>query len=56
MYPALSGQHAEYTAATLKAFKAEVRANDDKNVMRTIASKMTNEEIEAVANYVQGLY
>ena len=55
-YPALSGQHAEYTASTLKAFKAEDRANDDKNVMRTIAGKMTNQEIEAVANYIQGLY
>ncbi|MBF8269082.1 MAG: cytochrome c4 [Gammaproteobacteria bacterium] len=55
-YPALSGQHVEYTVATLKAFKAEERANDDKNVMRTIAGKMTNQEIEAVANYIQGLH
>ena len=55
-YPALSGQHAEYTAATLKAFKAEERANDDKYVMRTIAGKMTNQEIDAVANYIQGLH
>lgn len=55
-YPALSGQHAEYTAATLKAFKAEDRANDDKNIMRIIAGKMTNQEIEAVANYIQGLH
>ena len=55
-YPALSGQHAEYTAASLKAFKAEERANDDKNIMRIIAGKMTNQEIDAVANYIQGLY
>jgi cytochrome c553 len=55
-YPALSGQHAEYTAATLKAFKAETRANDDKKVMRSIAAKMTNQEIDAVANYIQGLH
>ena len=55
-YPALSGQHAEYTAATLKAFKAEDRANDDKNVMRMIAGKLTNQDIEAVANYIQGLH
>jgi cytochrome c553 len=55
-YPALSGQHAEYTVTTLKAFKAEERANDDKTVMRTIAGKMTNQEIEAVANYIQGLH
>ena len=55
-YPALSGQHAEYTVASLKAFKAEERANDDKNIMRIIAGKMTNQEIDAVANYIQGLY
>ena len=55
-YPVLSGQHAEYTAASLKAFKAEERANDDKNIMRIIAGKMTNQEIDAVANYIQGLY
>lgn len=54
-YPSLSGQHADYTASTLKAFKAETRTNDVKNVMRIISSKMTNEEIEAVSNYIQGL-
>ena len=55
-YPVLSGQHADYSAATLKAFKAEDRANDDKNVMRVIAGKLTNQDIEAVANYIQGLH
>jgi len=55
-YPALSGQHAEYIAATLKAFKAETRTNDEKNIMQIIAGKMTNDEIEAVANYIQGLH
>jgi len=55
-YPVLSGQHAEYTVATLKAFRSEERANDDKNVMRTIAAKLSNTEIEAVANYIQGLH
>ena len=55
-YPALGGQHAEYLATTLKAFKSEARTNDEKNIMRTIAGKMTNNEIEAVANYIQGLH
>ena len=55
-YPALSGQHAEYIATTLKAFKAETRANDEKSIMRIIAGNMTNDEIEAVANYIQGLH
>ena len=55
-YPALSGQHAEYIVSTLKAFKSETRANDEKSIMRIIAGDMTNAEIEAVANYIQGLH
>lgn len=55
-YPALGGQHADYIASTLKKFKSETRSNDVKSVMRIIAGKMTNEEIEAVSNYIQGLY
>ena len=55
-YPLLAGQHAEYTALQLKAFKAEQRANDKDSVMRTIAGKMTLKEIEAVSGYIQGLH
>ncbi|MCZ6526574.1 MAG: c-type cytochrome [Gammaproteobacteria bacterium] len=55
-YPALSGQHADYTAAQLRAFKSEVRSNDLNNIMRSTASKMTNAEIEAVSSYIQGLH
>jgi cytochrome c553 len=56
LYPALAGQHAEYTKVQLKAFKAEERSNDVNNVMRTIAGSMTNEQIEAVSEYIQGLH
>ena len=55
VYPALHGQHAEYTSAQLKAFKAEQRANDPNGVMRDIAAKMSNAEIDAVSSYIQGL-
>ena len=55
-YPAVHGQHADYTVAQLKAFKSEQRANDDGAVMRSIASKMTNADIKAVASYLQGLH
>lgn len=55
-YPAVGGQHAAYTAAQLRAFKAEQRANDDAAVMRAIAAKMTNADIDAVAGYIQGLH
>ena len=56
MYPSLSGQHSAYTAAQLQAFKTESRGNDVNRVMRDIALKLTNEEIEAVSQYIQGLY
>lgn len=39
LYPMLSGQHAEYTAIQLKAFKAEERSNDANKVMRSIAGR-----------------
>lgn len=61
-FPALAGQHADYTVAQLKAFRAaadgrEGRANDgDTKTMRTVAFKMSDSEIEAVANYIQGLH
>ncbi|MEX2353141.1 MAG: c-type cytochrome, partial [Gammaproteobacteria bacterium] len=47
MYPRLNSQHAAYTAAQLQAFKSESRANDINGVMRDIAGRMSNEEIEA---------
>ena len=54
-FPALAGQHAEYTAMQLKAFRAMTRANDPNQMMRDIAIKMTDAQIEAVASYIQGL-
>lgn len=55
-YPSLGGQHAEYTATTLRAYKSEARKNDANEIMRSITSKMTNEDIDIIANYLQGLY
>lgn len=56
VYPALSGQHAEYTVSTLQDFAAGVRRNDPNSIMRDIASKMSDRDMEAVANYVLGLH
>lgn len=55
-YPMLSGQHATYVESTLKAFRAGTRANDPKSIMRTITHRMTDKEIQEVANYIQGLH
>ncbi len=55
MFPNLAGQHAEYTALQLTNFRAGHRANDPGKMMRAIAVKMTDEQIQAVATYIQGL-
>jgi len=54
-FPRLAGQHAEYLEAQLKAFAAGTRANDANKAMRTIAAKMTGQEMRAVADYAAGL-
>ncbi|BDD92345.1 c-type cytochrome [Pandoraea sp. XJJ-1] len=52
-YPRLSGQWAEYTAAQLVAFRDEVRKNNAP--MHTVASRLSDKEIKAVADYIAGL-
>lgn len=55
-YPALQGQHAAYTAKQLQAYADGTRTTDGKTrMMRDIASKLSKEDIEAVASYIQGL-
>ena len=55
-FPALGGQHADYIKAQLMAFQTDARANDANEVMRDIAKKMSNKEIDEVAAYIQGLH
>lgn len=54
-YPRLAGQHPEYIEAQLKAWRSGERANDSGKMMRTIASKMSDAQIKAVADYIAGL-
>jgi cytochrome c553 len=54
-YPRLSGQHAGYIEGQLKAFRSGERANDPNASMRTLAGKLSDREIEAVADYAAGL-
>lgn len=54
-YPRLAGQYAEYTEAQLKAFRSGERRNDANRVMQTIAARMSDPEIGAVADYIAGL-
>jgi cbb3-type cytochrome c oxidase subunit III len=61
-FPALAAQHAAYTVAQLTAYRAaadgrEGRSNDgDTKIMRSVAFKMSDSEIEAVASFIQGLH
>lgn len=55
-FPRLSGQHADYVVAQLKAFYSGERANDNAKVMRMIAAKMSDADMAAVADYIQGLH
>ena len=54
-YPRLAGQHSDYVIAQLRAFRSEERANDPSKAMRAIASRMTEDEMRAVAEYILGL-
>ena len=60
-YPRLAGQHADYTYAQLKAFKAGERGADkdgkDVNgmIMATVAGRMSDAQMKAVAEYTSGL-
>jgi len=54
-YPRLNAQHSEYTLSQLNAFRLEIRKNDPAEIMRTIAQKLTEQEMQAVADYIQGL-
>lgn len=60
-FPALAGQHAEYTATQLRAYRKGYedesgRTNDgDAKIMRTTAFGLSDGEIQAVSSYIAGL-
>ena len=55
-FPALGGQHPEYTLQQLKDFRAGVRANDQDGMMRLVTERLTDPELEALASYLAGLH
>ncbi len=54
-YPALRAQHAVYTYNQLKAFKDGSRKPEGNDIMQAITERMTDDEMRALASYVQGL-
>lgn len=63
-FPALGGQHADYTEKQLRAFRAagrddttgDKRVNDPNAMMRMIAAKLSDKDIQAVSSYISGLH
>jgi cytochrome c553 len=53
-YPRVSAQHAQYTATQLRMYASGERMGQG-GMMHDIASRLSEEEIEAVASYIEGL-
>jgi cytochrome c553 len=54
-FPRVAGQHADYTKQTLEHFRDTLRANDPNGMMRGAAARLSDQEIAAVSQYLQGL-
>ncbi|NEZ04419.1 cytochrome c4 [Wenzhouxiangella sp. XN201] len=58
-YPRVAGQHADYTAKRLNQYRDGVNSGDDdaySNIMVAVAKNLSDEEIEAVSSYIEGLH
>lgn len=55
-YPRISGQHPAYIKGQLLKFRSGERNNDPNGMMRDIAAKLTDAEIELLAQYLGGLH
>ncbi|CSC55739.1 cytochrome c4 [Vibrio cholerae] len=55
-FPKISGQHADYIKAQLEKFRSRTRANDMNEMMRDVAHKLTDADIDILSKYVGGLH
>ncbi|WP_018861024.1 MULTISPECIES: cytochrome c [unclassified Thioalkalivibrio] len=55
MFPKVAGQHATYSANQLRKFRDGERTNDAGRMMRNVVQRMSDEDIEAVSQYMAGL-
>ena len=58
-YPHLGGQHQEYASRRLQEYRAGTTAEKDPalfNIMAQVANKLTDQEIQALGTYLQGLH
>jgi cytochrome c553 len=54
-YPRLAGQHAPYVLQQLVNLKSGERDNDDRGVMRAVAKRMTEAQMNLVAQYIASM-
>lgn len=52
VFPGIAGQHAGYIEAQLQAWKSKTRSNDPQDLMGTVARRMSDEDIRAVAAWL----
>lgn len=52
-FPRISGQHKDYIVAQMQAFRDGTRTHV---MMSPIAHRLTDEQVDAVSNYIQGLH
>ncbi|MDQ6620069.1 MAG: cytochrome c4 [Pseudomonadota bacterium] len=55
LFPRLAGQHARYVVMQLQYFRAGRRTSDPRAMMRELAARLSDRDIEAVAEYVASL-
>lgn len=55
-FPRLAGQHARYLAAQLRAFRSDNRLSYPDAMMHKVSVQLSDDEIQAVADYIEGMH
>ena len=55
MFPVIGGQNKDYLSRQLVNFRKDDRTNSPNSIMNKITRKLTDDELEALAEYISGL-
>lgn len=55
-FPVIAGQHRDYTIKQMKDFRSGARTNDPAGMMNMLSQKITDKEIEALAEYLSAQF
>jgi len=55
MYPVIGGQHKKYLLKQLRDFRGKNRVNSPSDIMNKIAKSLSDEDIDALADYISSL-